>query len=189
MKRRDAIRKVRTICERLAQVDPDTFHIHPLKLYLFGSVLTDKPDPEDADLILLYKGGPKTDEQATEIVHALTYGQPTPFEKASTHLRRGMKMVRIHEAEGSLRNCLMLYLFPDGEGLRLIWKSGLEWRSILDEIEANPLSWPGPRAPDALEQAKQAWFALSDEETTAFYEQIFAALEAQEAALEVGERE
>jgi hypothetical protein len=189
MKRRDALRKVRTICERLDQVDPATFYVHPLKLYLFGSVLTDKPDPKDADLILLYKGGPKTDEEALEIVRALTYGQPTPFEKASTHLRQGMKMVRIHEAEGSLRNCFMLYLFPDGESLRLIWKSGLEWRTILDEIEANPLPWTGPRAPDELEQAKKAWFALSDEETKAFYERVFTALEAQEAALEAGEQE
>ncbi|MBN1583461.1 MAG: hypothetical protein JXA89_22315, partial [Anaerolineae bacterium] len=157
MKRRDALRKVRTICERLDQIDPDTFYIHPLKLYLFGSVLTDKPDPQDVDLLLLHKGGHQSEKEALEIVAALAYGLPAPFDRASTHLRRGMTMVRLHEAEDSLRNCFMLYLFPDGEGLHLIWKPGLDWRATLDEIEAHPLPWSGPRSPEALEQAREAW--------------------------------
>lgn len=189
MKRRDALRKVRTICERLDQSaymppDPDTFYIRPLKLYLFGSVLTDRPDPQDVDLLLLYTNGPRTEEKAMEIVTALAYGLPTPFDRASTHLRRGMKMVRLHEAEDSLHNCWILYLFPDGEGLRLIWKPGLDWRTILDEIEAHPLPWPGPRSPDALEQAQEAWHALSSEEVDAFYERVLAALDAQERQAE-----
>jgi len=180
MKRRDALRKVRTICERLDQVDPDTFYIYPLKLYLFGSVLTDKPDPRDIDLLLLHGGRPKTEEEALQLVAALTYGLPTPFDQASTHLRRGMKMIRLHEAEDSLRNCFMLYLFPGGEGLRLVWKPGWNWRATLDEIEAHPLPWSGPRSPGSLEQAKEAWATLPMEEIDAFYERVLAALEAQE---------
>jgi len=44
MKRRDALRKMRSICEGLDQVGPRYLFIRPLKLYLFGSVLADKPD-------------------------------------------------------------------------------------------------------------------------------------------------
>jgi hypothetical protein len=49
MKRRDAFRKLRTICQRLDEVDPQQFFVIPLRLYLFGSLLTDKPNPGDID--------------------------------------------------------------------------------------------------------------------------------------------
>lgn len=84
-----------------------------------------------------------------------------------------------------MNSTALLYLFPDGEGLRLIWKPGWDWRAALDEIEAHPLPWPGPRSPDALEQAQEAWRALSSEEVDAFYERVLAALDAQERQAEV----
>lgn len=40
MKRKDAFRKVRTICERLDGHDPEQFPVVPVRLYLLGSVLT-----------------------------------------------------------------------------------------------------------------------------------------------------
>ncbi|MBN1937450.1 MAG: hypothetical protein JW934_22525 [Anaerolineae bacterium] len=79
-----------------------------------------------------------------------------------------------------MNSTALLYLFPDGEGLRLIWKPGWDWRATLDEIETHPLPWSGPRSPDALEQAGEAWRALSPEETDAFYERVLVALERQE---------
>jgi hypothetical protein len=46
MKRKDAFHKLKTICQRLDELNPDEFKIQPLRLYLFGSVLTNKPDPK-----------------------------------------------------------------------------------------------------------------------------------------------
>ena len=58
MKRRDAFRKLRTICQRLDEVDPEQFFVIPLRLYLFGSLLTDKPNPGDIDLLFEYHRSP-----------------------------------------------------------------------------------------------------------------------------------
>ena len=82
MKRPDALRKVRTICERLDQIDLTTFPIVPFKLYLFGSVLTDKPNPHDVDLVLIYDERPDTDP--ADIAMRLAYHDPLPFDQAST---------------------------------------------------------------------------------------------------------
>jgi hypothetical protein len=47
MKRRDAFRKLRTTCHRLDEIDPQQFFVIPLRMYLFGSLLTDKSNPSD----------------------------------------------------------------------------------------------------------------------------------------------
>lgn len=54
LKRKDAFRKLRTICQRLDEVNPKRFEVEPRRLYLFGSVLTDKPHPNNLGLLLLY---------------------------------------------------------------------------------------------------------------------------------------
>jgi hypothetical protein len=100
MKRPDAWRKVRTICERLDQIDLATFPIVPFKLYLFGSVLTDKPDPHDVDLVLIYEERP--DYDPAEIAMRLAYHEPLPFDQASTLLRRRMQLIRLFAARRTL---------------------------------------------------------------------------------------
>ena len=185
MKRRDALRKVRTVCERLDEADPDTFFVRPFKLYLFGSVLTDKPDPNDVDLVLVYKEPPvQSQEEASARYADIVYGRPSPFDRASTHLRQGMKMIRLYAADDEIGRWNQLLLFPDADGLRLIWKPGLDWRTIVDEIEAHPKPWPGPRPPDAQERAEEAWNALSSEEQETEIARILQALDEKEKELE-----
>ena len=76
MKRKDAFRKLRTICQRLDERDPEQFPVVPVRMYLFGSVLTDKPKPSDIDLLLEYQNRPDMD--SGDIVMRLTYGKPLP---------------------------------------------------------------------------------------------------------------
>jgi hypothetical protein len=178
MKRVDAFRKVRTVCQRLDRVDLTTFPVQPLKLYLFGSLLTNKPDPHDADLILVFDKGRSIDIDR-DIVTALSYGLPLPFEQARTQLRRGMKMINIEDAEGGLQNWLQLNLLLAGIRPRLIWKPGFDWGAALDRIEQSPEVWGGPRPPGAKEQL-EAWIrTLPEAEKEAKLAQAIAEIEAQ----------
>ena len=185
MKRRDALRKVRTICERLDEIDPDAFFVRPLKLYLFGSVLTDKPDPNDVDLVLDYREHPlQSEQEVLERYSDMVYGRPSPFQKASTYLRSRMKMIRLFLAEDGMKHWDQLLLFSGTGDLRLLWKPGLNWRVTLDEIEAQPRPWPGPRPADAQQRAEEAWKALSEAEREEKIGHIMDALDEQEKEVE-----
>lgn len=185
MRRADAFRKIRTICQRLddlSEAQVIEFRARPLKLYLFGSVLTDKPDPADADLVLVYD---ELSELITnvELDGILSYGEPAPFQRLRTHLCRGMKMIRMSAAVDSLADWPDLQLFPNGEGLHLVWKPGLHRATILDHLEANPEPWPGPRLESSLEEAKAALAALPREEQERQIARTLAALDARENGL------
>ena len=182
MKRPDAWRKVRTICERLDQIDLATFPIVPFKLYLFGSVLTDKPDPHDVDLVLIYEERP--DYDPAEIAMRLAYHEPLPFDQASTLLRRRMQLIRLFAARRTLEYWEYLLMFPHGEGLRLIWKPGLNWSRLLDDMEARPTVWAGARPADARDRFDEWRSTLPDAEKQIRTAETLAALEAQEEALD-----
>jgi hypothetical protein len=139
VKRKDAIRKVRTVCQRLDEVDPDTFFVIPVRMYLFGSVLTDKPKPEDIDMLFEYQE--PSDRNPSDILYRLSYGKPLPHDLAFQHLRRGMKMIRFDTLLESVESWLEGRLFPPGTPVRLIWEPGLDWQAVVNGIEATPLAW------------------------------------------------
>ncbi len=139
MKRQDAFRKLRLICQRLEEVDPDQFFVLPLRLYLLGSLLTDKPNPSDVDLLFEYRD--LSDLDLDDILHRLSYGKSLPHDQAITHLRRGMKWIRIEPLIGSVEGWLKTHLFPPDTPVRVVWEPGLDWRQVVDEIEAHPASW------------------------------------------------
>ena len=180
MKRKDALRKVRTICQRLDEIDLNTFPVWPEKLYLFGSTLTDKPDPSDVDLVLIHAKNPHLDYSPDDLYYMMMYEpRRIPENRARVELRRGMKHVNLH-IEGSLESWSDLLLFPTGEGLRLVWKPGFHWKEILDEIETNPVQWMGPRPADAKEKRKQELKALPIEEIRRQIHQALVAIESRE---------
>ena len=140
MKRKDAFRKLRAICQRLDEVDPATFFVIPQALYVFGSVLTDKPNPADLDLILDYQERPDLDPD--DILIRLSYGKPLPLDQAITHLRRGMKWVRMQLLdEMDLAQWRLAHGFPPNTPIHLVWQAGLKWPEFVDALEANPLPW------------------------------------------------
>jgi hypothetical protein len=60
----------------------------------------------------------------------------------------------------------------------LIWKAGLDWSAVLDEIEKQPFSWAGSRALEAKERVR-ALKALPQEVRDAKKAQMLAEIEAQ----------
>lgn len=185
MKRKDALRKVRTICQRLDEIDEDTFPIWPNKMYLFGSVLTDKPDPADVDLFLLHRDNPNIKYTEGEILEMFSYKPHLwPHNRAVVALRKGMQMIRIHMLSDIPDMWGYLPLFPKGKGIRFIWKPGLDWRPLIDDIEAHPTPWKGPRTPEEEARIKAEWAALSDEERKRRITEILTVILAQEEAAE-----
>jgi hypothetical protein len=178
LKRKDAFRrKVRTICQRLDEVDLTTFEVEPVRLYLYGSALTDKPVPNDIDLILIFERSDKISPE--EIYRRMVYRVPLPDHRAVIHLRRGMQGVRISTAERSLENweqqSLFLVIQP-----RLIWEPNGNWRAVIDDIEVNPLPWPGPRPADAKEQHEAFIKSMPHEQYETRLAQALAEIQAQQ---------
>lgn len=142
MKRQDALRKLHTVCQRLAEADPAQFPVVALRLYLFGSLLTDKPNPSDVDLLFEYRD--RSDLDRDEMLWRMSYGRPLPHDQARTQLRRGMKWIRMEllvnsSVEEWLETCYFLpgVFVP----IQVIWEPGLDWRRVVDEIESRPLPW------------------------------------------------
>jgi hypothetical protein len=65
MKRPGAFHKLRTICHRLDEADPQQFFVIWLRLSLFGSLPTDKPIPGDIDLLFECRQRPDLASQPT----------------------------------------------------------------------------------------------------------------------------
>jgi hypothetical protein len=180
MKRKDATRKVRTICQRLDEVDPDTSLFRPLKLYLYGSLLTDKPDPEDVDLILVYQRTPAYQEylESEESCYQEIYYM-RQHRKFSSQLRRGMKMIRLELVQDTLRWSSNWALFLLGEELRLIWKPDFDWTAVLDEIERHPRPWTGPQPRETKERVTALLKEMPYEERDAKSARVLAEINAQ----------
>jgi hypothetical protein len=153
-------------------------------MYLFGSLLTDKSDPKDIDLALVYRENPNIKYSWAEASHMLIY-EPRlqPQNRASVELRRGMKMIRLCMVPDSMDGWEYLPMFPDGKGIRLIWKPGADWSAVLDRVESNPVAWQGPRSEDAEEKSVEEWKALPEEEKRVRRVRTLAALELQEQDL------
>lgn len=171
LKRKDAFQKLRNICDRLDTLGIDVLKVTPLRLYLFGSVLTDKARPEDIDLILVYEYPPDFD-YGWELA-AMSYGRPLAGQRAVIELRRGMQRIQMHNARDSLygweQNALLLELRP-----RLIWLPGADWATALADIEANPLPWEGERPENAQEEFDRMVKSLPQSE---FQSRLKAAIE------------
>ena len=177
MKRKDAFHKLRTICQRLDELSPAEFNIQPLRLYLFGSALTDKPDPKDIDLVLTYEFSPEFDFE--RLYADMVYGRSTVVERLRSQLRRGMQMIRLVMVRDSLDNWqdnkLLLFTQP-----RLIWKPGGNWPVVMDQIETAPLPWPGPRPTDVREATEALIKAMPQNEYQAKLTQVLAEVEGQD---------
>ncbi|MBP7689831.1 MAG: hypothetical protein KA765_18080 [Thermoflexales bacterium] len=183
MKRQDALRKVRTVCERLDQVNLATFPVVPQTLYLFGSTLTDKPDPTDVDLVLIYGPNPQHYIDPEDAYYILTYTPHLiPANQARVHLRQGMQNVKLF-MQTSLATWIDLLLFSTQEGLQPVWKPGLRWTEVIDALEAHPLPWDEERYWAAQEKLSQDLAELSTAEIERCLQQALAAIAAREQAL------
>jgi hypothetical protein len=177
MKRSDAFHKLRAICQRLDEADPDTFPVVPLRAYLFGSALTAKPNPADLDVILVYDRPPHYDIDAE--IQAMSYHLPRAHHRASTHLRRGMKMVQLYMVEFALdhwdQRGLLLFVHP-----LLIWQPDGNWQTALAQIEAHPLPVESALTPAARAANETYLQSLSHAELTAQLRQALIEIQSQQ---------
>ena len=141
MKRQAAIDKLHRVCNRLDTVDPADFFVIPQRLYLFGSLLTNKLNPTDVDLQLEYRE--RSDLDPDKILYAITYGKPLPHNKAFTYLRKGMQMIHFETltAGDSVDLWLEAHRFEPDAPIKLIWEKGLDWQTLLREVERHPIAW------------------------------------------------
>lgn len=139
-------------------------------------MLTDKAQPEDIDLILVYEYPP--DFNYNREAAAMSYGRPLAGQRAVIELRRRMQRIQMHNARDSLRgweqNALLLAVEP-----RLIWEPGGDWGAALADIEANPLPWTGERPENAQEEFDAMLESLPGEEYVARLEAAIAEVEEQ----------
>lgn len=141
MKRKDALQKLTKICQRLDGVDPNDFHVIPLRLYLFGSLLTDKENPDDIDLLFQYEE--RSDLDPNDILYALTYGKPLPYQRAFTFLRNRMKMIRFESMSPTtdVAGWLADHMFLPETPARLVWEPQHDWQDTIAEIANQSLPW------------------------------------------------
>ena len=164
MKRRDAFRKLRTVCDRLDHIAPDAPYVRPRQLYIFGSTLTDKPDPDDVDLLLVIDR--LSDDEAEEIAPYIVRSARTPLGRAVSQITRGMQKVCITLELDKLARWPLIQLFQDKQGIRLVWECGMDWQPVVNHIEANPSPWTDPHPSDEETLERLRAIRLSDKERT-----------------------
>ncbi len=163
MKRKDAFRKLRTICERLDERDLEQFPVIPVQLYLFGSLLTDKPDPADLNLFFDYQNHPDVD--TADLFNRLSYGKPLPHEQAMKQLRRGMHMIRFEVLiDHDVGEWLEMCSFASDTPVRLVWEEGLDWQPIVDELEAHPVAVWDPDKDAEYKEERETLQRIIEEE-------------------------
>ena len=69
------------------------------------------------------------------------YHEPLPIDQAVTHLRRRMQMLRFECKIYNVEQWQSHFVMAEDIHPRLIWEPGLDWQSIVDELEEHPISW------------------------------------------------
>jgi hypothetical protein len=147
MKRETALKNLETICERLdmAITDPIQFlFARPVEVWLIGSLLTTKPNPSDLDLpCCISFNDTKLFETKGAFLYHLTYGERTLEMKTLASFATGTKMVRLMpEFWGeTFDTWLENHDMPADTPRRLLWKPGMDWKSVIEEVRIHPLPY------------------------------------------------
>jgi hypothetical protein len=145
LRRPDALRKRSTLCERLDAIDPNDFFVIPTHLYVFGSLLTDKPNPNDVDLLLKYSVHP---DRMNEEIYAICENKPLLIDRAIRYLRRGLRGMRIEPmgSDENLRSWFGEHLFEPNTRTQLAWRPRRDWRRVLERVHRHPNKWDAKRS-------------------------------------------
>jgi hypothetical protein len=149
MKRSDAFRKLRTICARLDNDAPNPlphYRVSPRRMWLFGDLLTDKPQPDEVDLLLFVDDHRSSylDEELEEIAYRQAHRLPMPADEAAVRWRRGLQKVQVFPCdELSITEAEEFFALRKLGNIatRLMWQPGLDWESVLQDLEQHPTPW------------------------------------------------
>ncbi len=144
MKRQTAFHHLKTICERLDQAAAcsENILVPVFRAWLFGSVLTEKANPDDIDLIF------EVDSRR----YCLKYRSTAmPLRTVLKNYHRtlaqhaaGLNKVRINDlevGEGEPDKWFSTHGLPINTPYYLIWQQGINWQGILDGIQDSPLPY------------------------------------------------
>lgn len=139
MKRKQAFEKLQIICERLDEINTTKLFIIPVRLYLFGSLLTNKPNPADIDLLLEFKY-----KDINNVLYRISYDKTLPETHVAKYLKNRMRNIHIEFLEltnSSLNEWLSDHCMPLNTSMKEIWNENLNWREALAEAENSPICY------------------------------------------------
>lgn len=144
MKRQTASQHLKTICERLDQAVacPENVAVPILRAWLFGSVLTDKAEPDDIDLIFEVDSRGYCQKYRSTTIPLGTVLKN--YHRVLAQYAAGMKKVRINDFEvgsGEPNWWFATHGLPTNTPYYLIWQQGINWQGILHGIQDSPLTY------------------------------------------------
>jgi hypothetical protein len=144
MKRNTAWKYLHTLCERFdeAVTSPEKYPIPILRVWLYGSVLTEKPEPGNINLIV------EVDSSAycqTYRSTALSLQEILKnYHRALARYHTGMVKIRMADLEvgqGEPGWWFQIHGWPENTPYYLIWQQGMNWKDILAAIQADALPY------------------------------------------------
>lgn len=140
-----------TVCRQLDQADrsPDT-SLYVSRLYLFGSVLTDKSEPTDIDLII--EPHPELAGDAGWLSDVFLDDEVGVFDQMVQ--QQGSAVSLVSASEPDPQAALAPRVLRSGRApCRLIWEPGFNWLEALGEVHEEPL--PRDRKQEKLFRTEQ----------------------------------
>ena len=138
MKRQKAFQHLKTICERFDQASacPENVTVPVSRAWLFGSVLTEKAEPDDIDLIFEVDSRGYCQKYRST---AIPLGKVLKnYHRVLNQHAAGMKKVRINDVEvgqGEPEWWFATRDLPFSTPYYLIWQQGINWQGILNCIQ------------------------------------------------------
>lgn len=144
MKRQTAFHHLKTICERLDQASacPENILVPVFRAWLFGSVLTEKANPDDIDLIFEVDSRMYCQKYRSTAMPLGTVLKN--YHRTLAQFAAGMNKFRINDleiGEGEPDAWFAMHGLPTNTPYYLIWQQGINWQGILNGIQDSPLPY------------------------------------------------
>lgn len=144
MKRSTAWKYLHTLCERFDEsvTSPEKYPIPILRVWLYGSVLTEKPEPKNINLIV----------EVDSSSYCQTYRSTAlslqeilkNYYRSLARYHAGMVKIRMYDLEvgqGEPGWWFQSQVWPENTPYYLIWQQGMNWIDVLTAIQADPLPY------------------------------------------------
>ncbi len=145
MKREIAFKKLFALCQRFddALSGSSEYIVFPIQVWLIGSTLTDKPEPEDIDLVAEFDSQAlhRTFQEQAEEGPLDIMENVRIYARAIRAFYADMKMVHVNDFMGikNISDWLKSHSMPEDAPHRLIWQPSMDWASVLQDIYNHPL--------------------------------------------------
>lgn len=144
MKRKDAYRKLQEICKRLDLPEHHDQMAIATEVYLFGSVLLDKPNPGDIDLLVISRKNKPVIERKREgydIMEIIQHPRLSdPNSDLQIYMRNKKRHINIQFEDSLEKSFLYNELIKDKQAIMQIWGNEINSQEVLKQLENNPMT-------------------------------------------------